>query len=242
MPREPVLRWQAAFREPAARRAQRSSMPLVRRPVAGEFPVALRLPTPRARSVVAEPLVRAEVPPVVFRVVPQFIRQPVWRLRQAFPRVSWSMPPRWPRHPRSRCRSLPLRWSTVQQPHPRPLSRRWSAAAKVRPPRQQSVVLTPVVPVAALVVVARRVAALAVERLVAAVVRPAAVPVVVRPAAVPVVVLQAVAQALAVVVRPVVVQLVVTPVAVQLVVAPPVVVVSAVQVLSPLPESSRAVG
>ncbi|WP_241479815.1 hypothetical protein, partial [Mycolicibacterium neoaurum] len=146
MPREQVLRWQAVFRGPAERRAQRSSMPLVRRPVAAELPVELRLLTPRPLLVAVElPVQAAEPPvlPVVLPAVPHFIRLPVWRLRQAPPRASWSTRPRWHRRQRSRCRSLLRQWSTVGRLPLLPPPHRWSAAAKVRPPRQRSVVLTP---------------------------------------------------------------------------------------------------
>ncbi|WP_138158194.1 hypothetical protein [Mycolicibacterium neoaurum] len=249
MPREQVLRWQAVFRGPAERRAQRSSMPLVRRPVAAELPVELRLLTPRPLLVAVElPVQAAEPPvlPVVLPAVPHFIRLPVWRLRQAPPRASWSTRPRWHRRQRSRCRSLLRQWSTVGRLPLLPPPHRWSAAAKVRPPRQRSVVLTPalvverlvVVPVVAVPVVVRLVAAalpavapvavqLVAERPVVVLVERALV--VERPAEEPVVPVAA---------RPAVVLVV----AVQLVAAPPVAVVWAAQVPSLLAELSRAAG
>lgn len=244
MPREQVLRWQAVFRGPAERRAQRSSMPLVRRPVAAELPVELRLLTPRPLLVAVELPVQAAEPPVL-PAVPHFIRLPVWRLRQAPPRASWSTRPRWHRRQRSRCRSLLRQWSTVGRLPLLPPPHRWSAAAKVRPPRQRSVVLTPALVAVRLVavpVVVRPVAAALPAALPA--VAPVAVqlvaerPVVVlveralvvgRPAEEPVVPVAA---------RPAVVLVV----AVQLVAAPPVAVVWAAQVPSLLAELSRAAG
>lgn len=240
MPREQVLRWQAVFRGPAERRAQRSSMPLVRRPVAAELPVELRLLTPRPLLVAVElPVQAAEPPvlPVVLPAVPHFIRLPVWRLRQAPPRASWSTRPRWHRRQRSRCRSLLRQWSTVGRLPLLPPPHRWSAAAKVRPPRQRSVVLTPAL-VAVRLVVVRPVAAalpavapvavqLVAERPVVVLVERALV--VGRPAEEPVVPVAA---------RPAVVLVV----AVQLVAAPPVAVVWAAQVPSLLAELSRAAG
>ncbi|QVI29878.1 hypothetical protein MN2019_11620 [Mycolicibacterium neoaurum] len=249
MPREQVLRWQAVFRVPAVRRAQRSSMPLVRRPVAALSPVELRLLTPRPLLVAVElPVQAAEPPvlPVVLPAVPHFIRLPVWRLRQAPPRASWSTRPRWHRRQRSRCRSLLRQWSTVGRLPLPPPPHRWSAAAKVRPPRQRLVVLTPalvverlvVVPVVAVPVVVRLVAAalpavapvavqLVAERPVVVLVERALV--VERPAEEPVVPVAA---------RPAVVLVV----AVQLVAAPPVAVGWAAQVPSLLAELSRAAG
>ncbi|WP_241473677.1 hypothetical protein [Mycolicibacterium neoaurum] len=244
MPREQVLRWQAVFRGPAERRAQRSSMPLVRRPVAAELPVELRLLTPRPLLVAVElPVQAAEPPvlPVVLPAVPHFIRLPVWRLRQAPPRASWSTRPRWHRRQRSRCRSLLRQWSTVGRLPLLPPPHRWSAAAKVRPPRQRSVVLTPALVAVRLVavpVVVRPVAAalpavapvavqLVAERPVVVLVERALV--VGRPAEEPVVPVAA---------RPAVVLVV----AVQLVAAPPVAVVWAAQVPSLLAELSRAAG
>lgn len=234
MPREQVLRWQAVFRGPAERRAQRSSMPLVRRPVAAELPVELRLLTPRPLLVAVELPVQAAEPPVLPAVL-HFIRLPVWRLRQAPPRASWSTRPRWHRRQRSRCRSLLRQWSTVGRLPLLPPPHRWSAAAKVRPPRQRSVVLTP-----ALVAV-RLVAVPVVVRPVAAAL-PAVAPVAVQLVAErPVVVL--VERAL-VVERPAeepVVPVAARP-AVVLVVAVPVAVVWAAQVPSLLAELSRAAG
>ncbi|SDD56718.1 hypothetical protein SAMN04488581_2556 [Mycolicibacterium neoaurum] len=248
MPREQVLRWQAVFRGPAVRRAQRSSMPLVRRPVAALSPVELRLLTPRPLLVAVElPVQAAEPPvlPVVLPAVPHFIRLPVWRLRQAPPRASWSTRPRWHRRQRSRCRSLLRQWSTVGR-LPLPPPHRWSAAAKVRPPRQRLVVLTPALVVERLVVVPV-VAVPVVVRLVAAAL-PAVAPVVVQLVAErPVVVLveralvverPAEEPVVPVVVRPAVVLVV----AVQLVAPPPVAVVWAAQVPSLLAELSRAAG
>lgn len=234
MPREQVLRWQAVFRGPAERRAQRSSMPLVRRPVAALSPVELRLLTPRPLLVAVELPVQAAEPPVLPAVL-HFIRLPVWRLRQAPPRASWSTRPRWHRRQRSRCRSLLRQWSTVGRLPLLPPPHRWSAAAKVRPPRQRSVVLTP-----ALVAV-RLVAVPVVVRPVAAAL-PAVAPVAVQLVAErPVVVL--VERAL-VVERPAeepVVPVAARP-AVVLVVAVPVAVVWAAQVPSLLAELSRAAG